>query len=302
MKFAIRDDDTNYFTKPNELKAAYKSIWGRVPISLAVIPYISGISFAVRDNEDKLPSKEDKLHYMAEIEKKGVVPVRSLGRSFARDEIFPFGENKPLLNFLQEQIGRANVSLLLHGYNHCIYSEGYEFEVGENLYDKLKEGREYIAKLFGIEMKIFVPPNNTLSKEGLRAVSLNDMRVLTSGRVPLWSGVDCRITVSTLRKMAWWKFRYGKVGIGYPFVRDFSNFKLFYCQSLGYSTPFQKLKDSIDTAAKFNGSFCVATHYYALLRSNRMRKLLLKLIEYVENRYGNLVKFVSANELFEEKE
>lgn len=299
MKFAIRDDDISYFTGPEELIAAYRSLWGKLPISLSVVPFISGKCIVVRENEDKLPSKQDKLRYMAEIEKTRAVLVRSLGRRFYHEETFPIGQNKRIVNFLKEEIAGRNVCVLLHGYSHSIYPEGYEFEVGKNLYTKVKDGRECLERLFGVEVKSFVPPNNTLSKEGIRAVVLNGMRVLTSGRVPLWNGVHSKITIPTLSKVVRFKLRYGK-RMNYPFVRNFSNFKLFYCHTLGYSTPYQHLKNGIDIAVEFNGSFCIATHYYALLRSNHMRGILLKLIDYAENHYGNQVRYVMADEIFEE--
>ena len=38
MKFAIRDDDTSYWTKPQELEDAYKEIWAKnIPVSLSII-------------------------------------------------------------------------------------------------------------------------------------------------------------------------------------------------------------------------------------------------------------------------
>ena len=37
MKFAIRDDDTSYFTKPQELEEAFGDLTG-IPVSLSVIP------------------------------------------------------------------------------------------------------------------------------------------------------------------------------------------------------------------------------------------------------------------------
>ena len=39
MKFAIRDDDVSFFTKPIELESLYKNLWEKnIPVSFAVIP------------------------------------------------------------------------------------------------------------------------------------------------------------------------------------------------------------------------------------------------------------------------
>jgi hypothetical protein len=39
MRFAIRDDDTCYFTRPEELDRAYRWLPASVPVSLAVTPF-----------------------------------------------------------------------------------------------------------------------------------------------------------------------------------------------------------------------------------------------------------------------
>ena len=44
MKFAIRDDDTSYFTQPEQLEQVYHDVWDRVPIGLAVVPHAAGFA------------------------------------------------------------------------------------------------------------------------------------------------------------------------------------------------------------------------------------------------------------------
>ena len=39
MEFCIRDDDTSYFTSPDELEAVYGEVSVHGPVSLAVVPY-----------------------------------------------------------------------------------------------------------------------------------------------------------------------------------------------------------------------------------------------------------------------
>ena len=39
MKFALRDDDTSFFTEPGKLEAVYGDVWDRVPVLLAVVPH-----------------------------------------------------------------------------------------------------------------------------------------------------------------------------------------------------------------------------------------------------------------------
>ena len=85
MKFAIRDDDTAYFTRPEELERAYDFL-EKGPVSLSVIP------FAVPCHE------------------KGVRP-------YGEDIPFgyyPVGENPELVSYLRKN----DYDLMLHGYSH----------------------------------------------------------------------------------------------------------------------------------------------------------------------------------------
>ena len=42
MKFAIRDDDTCYFTDPADLERVYHDVWEQVPVCLATVPFAIG--------------------------------------------------------------------------------------------------------------------------------------------------------------------------------------------------------------------------------------------------------------------
>jgi len=87
---AIRDDDTSFFTKPEELLEAYQSLWARkIPVSLAVIPF--SVQFFQCGGFDRL--------YQALEEK-------------------PLHENTTLVDFLKDRIGSGNIHIMLHGINH----------------------------------------------------------------------------------------------------------------------------------------------------------------------------------------
>jgi hypothetical protein len=42
MKFAIRDDDLNYFFNPEVIENNYRDIWDICSISMSVVPFIKG--------------------------------------------------------------------------------------------------------------------------------------------------------------------------------------------------------------------------------------------------------------------
>jgi len=140
INFAIRDDDTNYFTKPQDLINNYGSVWDICPISLSVVPFHA-------------------------CTKSGAIPKKY----WTGKDIFPIGDNKELVQFLKEMMENRKISIMLHGCFHKDNADGYEFDTGNDLSDKIKKGRDYLEKLFEVEIITFVPPHNTLSKKGLDA-------------------------------------------------------------------------------------------------------------------------------------
>src|SRR5262245_59566030 len=99
MRFAIRDDDTSFFTAPEQLERVYGDIWDDVPVSLATVPFHAST-------------------------RSGPVPQEH----WEGDREFPISDNEALVPFLADQTQRNRVSLLLHGYNHKNYPGGFEFQ------------------------------------------------------------------------------------------------------------------------------------------------------------------------------
>ena len=88
VKLAIRDDDTNFFTKVEDLESVYKD-FNRFPISFAVIPSVLDVST------------------------KGACPDTK-GNTIPRY----VGDNKPLIDWLKEKLKKNESDVLLHGINH----------------------------------------------------------------------------------------------------------------------------------------------------------------------------------------
>lgn len=269
MKFAIRDDDTNYFTKPWELEKVYCGVWDKVPVSLAVVPFVGGGRIDV------------------------VPPEYWQG-----GKVFPIGENEELVEFLREQIARRRISLMLHGYSHKDYPNGYEFESSNNdLFIKVREGKKYLEELFGITIKTFVPPHNSLSRRGAQAVIDNGLNILMAyGHWP-WERPFEMANFINFAKMAWFWAKYGK-SKRYPKPLQFAHHKEFGSYYLGPSTSLSELKGGLDFAVRNNGDFCLATHYYALARDQTLLNKLKELIDYAQSRVESNLKFVSADNLF----
>ena len=83
MLFAICDDDTNYFTKPQDLIDNYDEVWSICPISLSVVPFHT-------------------------CTKSGAIPKEY----WSGDDVFLIGNNKELVRFLRGKIREDKVSIL----------------------------------------------------------------------------------------------------------------------------------------------------------------------------------------------
>src|ERR1700730_8640881 len=87
--FAIRDDDTSFFTRPEELEVIYRPLWGQIPISLAVVP------FTVAAHR-----------------------IKVFSTSAPEGQTFPFGETSELVTYLEERVQRRQIEIMLHGFTH----------------------------------------------------------------------------------------------------------------------------------------------------------------------------------------
>ena len=264
MKFAIRDDDTNYFTKSEELENIYTNIWDKCPVSLSVVPFHRGT-------------------------KTGAIPKSCWESS----KIFPIGENKVLVKFLKIKIKEGKVSIMLHGHNHGNTPEGYEFEAGENLYEKVKEGKEYLDKIFGVEINTFVPPHNTLSKDGFSAVVDNNLNIVNIPSFHIRKRPVSFSNVLPFLKYRYWHWRYKH---SYFYVLRFSNHSELSCQGLIPGVKLESLIDDFNFCYQHNGNFCLTTHYWELFKNERMRKIFEEFWKYIGE--FDKIKFISINEIF----
>lgn len=232
MYFCIRDDDTSFFTSPQELEAAYGQIsqWG--PVSLAVVPFHrAGTS-------------------------KGV-PEKFRGRW----TVHPLHENRELVEYLRAGISKGCFEIMLHGYHHDDPSGRAEFSAGTDLIQKVADGRKYLEDLLGATIRVFVPPHNTVGRQGLRAIAHAGLHL--GGTAGVRSGWPL------LSHKTWWLWlqlrrwrRNG--GSGVPWILDLGDHREIAGNSV---TPHSSLKANnavFESALAMGGVFCVATHYWEL--------------------------------------
>ncbi|SRR5579884_120283 len=237
--FALRDDDTNYFTRPEQLERVYGALWDRVPVSLSVVPFHAST-----------PSKAIPPEY------------------WSGDRVFPLHEHGELVSYLRELLAQGRVAISLHGYSHQNYPHGFEFEVGPDLLGRLQHGRAYLEDLLGTEVSVFVPPHNALSRQGLLAVDRAGLNVLGSflsfhpARKP-WDrttlGNYIRVTLYRLRLR-----RGRRAKIVYPFPLRYRNHAELGCHNLVPGVRAETLLAGLAEARRVGGSYCLATHYWEL--------------------------------------
>jgi peptidoglycan/xylan/chitin deacetylase (PgdA/CDA1 family) len=251
--FCIRDDDTSFFTEPEELERAYGEVsrWG--PISLAVVPFHrAGTS-------------------------KGV-PEQFRGRW----SVHPLHDNPALVEYLRIRIAEGRFEIMLHGYYHDEPHGKPEFQGGRDLTARVLEGRRYLERLLDTRIRIFVPPRNAIGKNGLRAIAAAGLHLGgTAGIRRGWSLWSRNSWLLWLRLLQW--RRAG--GTGVPWVLDLGDHREIAGNPVTPVACMQRNEAVFDKALAMGGVFCAATHYWELDAPSRHRDLpsvggqLLRLID-----------------------
>jgi hypothetical protein len=230
MYFCVRDDDTSFFTAPEELEGAYGEVtqWG--PVSLGVVPFHrAGTSKAV--------------------------PEKFRGRG----SVHPLHENRALVEYLRAGVSKGRFEIMLHGYHHDEASDRAEFSAGDDLAQKVMDGRKYLEDLIGASVRVFVPPHNTIGRGGLRAIVRANLHLgCTAGVRSGWSLASQRTWATWLRLRSW--SRSG--GLGIPWILDLGDHREIGGNPVTPSSRIEQNEAIFRTALELDGVFCAATHYW----------------------------------------
>jgi hypothetical protein len=269
VRFALRDDDVNFFTRPEQLERAYRAYWDFLPVSLAIVPFHAAT-------------------------KSKAIPEEF----WTGEGEFPLADNREIVECVRELIARGRATPMLHGYNHKNYPGGYEFQVGSDLRGRLRRGRAYLEELFERRIRTFVPPHNALSRCGIEALDGEGLDVLGSflsfrpSQKPWGSatvGNYLRLNLYRLRTR-----RGRRTRLIYPFPLRYKNHAEFGCHLLLPWTQADELIAGFEEARRFGGDYCLATHYWEI--DDQMAGVLGRVVEHAE-RAG--ARFVTADALFE---
>jgi predicted deacetylase len=232
MYFCIRDDDTSYFTSPEELESAYGEISRLGPVSLAVVPFCRAGS------------------------SKGVPAAHRM-----RWSVHPLHENGPLVDYLREGMSQGRFEVMLHGYNHDVPDALPEFVGGENLRQKVADGRHYLEDVLGTTVKVFVPPHNAIGRRGLQAIAEEGLHLAGTAGVRAGWPLLSRKTWRTWRRLRRWR-RTGAVGV--PWTLDLGDHREIPGVSITPASSFHQNETMLKEALAKGAVFCAATHYWEL--------------------------------------
>jgi len=232
MNFCIRDDDTSFFTSPEELESVYGELsrWG--PVSLAIIPFC-------RAGRSKGIPERYKEHW----------------------SVHPLHENPAIVSYLREGLAQGRYEAMLHGYYHDEPNTHEEFEKGNDLERRVIEGRSYLEDLLGTKVRVFVPPRNRIGKDGLRAIARAGLQLGGIAGVRLGWPIRSWKTWKTWSKISHWK-RHG--GVGVPWVLDLGDHREISGNAVTPSASIQRNRRAFDAALAADGVFCAATHYWEM--------------------------------------
>lgn len=250
--FAIRDDDTSYFTQPEELEAVYRPIWDQVPISLAVVP------FTIASHRRKVFSTS-----------------ASDGQTFA------FGENNKLVTYLKERLQQRQIEIMLHGFTHQYkkskwrWLSEYDWKNEHQLCKETTTGKRYLEELLNTSVRVFVPPANMIGRGGIKAVVRADLHICYGDDRSVIHPWSLAYTTADLRL---WMFGILRRRC-YPFPLDLGTHKELVAYELNpHRATFKKLNDTLEYCVKLSAPFILATHYWQFQDDPDMLTKLYELV------------------------
>lgn len=291
MRFAIRDDDTNFFTSPEEIEFCYRETWDVCPPSLSVIPFVQGNWRKWQDEFYETGKITDWVSWEKD------------------DEVHPIHENRRLVEFLKDKVAEGKIALTIHGVNHRNKDEHRkplannlvhyaEFYTDQDLTAKLREGKAYLEEIFDQPFTVFTPPQNAITKTGYKAIVNNNLGLVGGG-------LSFLSRQKTLRwpweLMMWSFFRAENRNQYYPYVINLGRRKEIMVHfPLQEVTHLEDLIKAFDFVKAMNGDFILSTHYHGFPVPHRTYKK--KNMKYVYDEFFHYVKksdvqFCSVNQM-----
>lgn len=299
MRFAIRDDDLNYFYTTSFILKQIEDLWDICPFSMSVIPYVKGNWLENVKKLEAIGSSNLTDEVIAEI---------------INDEIVHnISDNTELVAFIKEKIIEKKVHITMHAIHHRNedaklpvvrnnFSIGAEFLTDRDLSEAVRSAKQHIETTFGQKVDVFTPPQNLLSLKGFNAIAVNNMNIcgyLPSPRNPikLLGMIGLKNSVLYLFHRLKFKGSY----VPYPAVFKYKGLSFVEHHSLQPGTNVEQLKKAFDIVYDLGGDFVLSTHSYGFNHTMddsllKMGDVLREFLHYVKSK--NNIEFVGLNELF----
>lgn len=265
MQFAIRDDDTSFFTRIEELESAYDFLEEDECVSLSVVPFS--------------------------------VPIH-------RDDVFPYGkcentekkhieDNVELVDYLREQVQQGKYDILLHGYSHE-YKKVADKWVAEmkwksesQLFEELPFGKKILENLLNCNISVFVAPNNSIDQKAIDVIEELNMDysgiILKGDRKK-----TLRYCINFIKRWIYRMF----VHIPYPGILNYGKHKELVAYTLD---DYDRLIKEYNKCKKHKSPFVVYTHYWQLNGDAKQKELIKKVYKYIKE---DGAKLVSVSDCF----
>lgn len=303
IDFAIRDDDVCYWTEVEDLEKIYGTLWREnLKVSFSVIP------FTVRSYN-----------------------LGSINEFYQDNIQYPIHKNRELVAYLKDKIKNNLVSIMLHGVTHqykikrgkevlLATKENMErmrerkseknknwkligefrWKSVEEMVEGIERGKKYLESIFGKEIKIFVPPSNDISKEGIRAIEEKGLNL--SGEIvirELNRPIDLYVIKNILLKLIVGKLLYkGK----YPYLMNYKRHKELGTYGLVPSLSVEQLENYKKIIKKYGVDkrkkilFVLSVHYWELIKNKKLYNHFKDIIEMTK---GNMVEYRLMEDLFD---
>ena len=303
MKFAIRDDDLNYFYTPIFIEKNLNEVINICPVSMAVIPLVKG---NWKINTDL-------------IEKAGPGNITEDMEQAIRNDctVFDISLNNELVSYVREKVAKNEICLAIHGIHHRNgddiaphmsnnFSIGAEFETKLNLGTSLKDAIKLVETCFNQKIMVFTPPQNSYSLEGALSVFENNISMCAYlPGVRHWRKFVHLFGMGNYLNYLKHRIACNKLGFYYPFpsVMTSKHGAIMDHCALQPSTDATLLMEKFRRVRDEGGNFVLSTHSYGFdfkmhNGNETMKKCLLRILDEVS--IHNDVKFVTLNKIFEE--
>lgn len=239
VKLIIRDDDCNFFTRPEDLDYVYRSI-PDFPVTFAVVPEVTDVRGGCPETEGNMTPRF-------------------------------VGDNRELAEYLREKLFSGKCDVVLHGICHGYRIKSSGEKIPEMIWrnddsalmETIGRWKTCFEELFDHPINCFVAPSNQIRKNGIRAVYSNGLNF--SGIIPISYNRD--FSVKSVRNYIYrWSVRAAK-GFPYPGVLDYGTHMELNATN---RISFGELKKQFDYCKRHDLPLAINVHYWHI-RDNEGR-------------------------------